>query len=501
MKQVVPQDTPLRVVVILGAEAALGNGPLRLIDHLQNDPRFELAGLFSAPVPPPVVSPVLRLQQKLETALLPAPRPFQPRLPCPPVTPLTTCPPCDVVIDFSHAPAVDALAEHTRHGLWRLSVFGPLDAAHPAMAGLPASPVFLVRVGDAQVLAQAVYDTKFLAGRNTEYVREKSVQLIERELARLCRDGGLTGHGAATELSTAGAMQMFGYAGRAALDVGGRIRRKIATRAGRAPRRFELRTGRGGVLDFDPATAQAIAMPPNRLWADPFLITEQGRTYCFFEDFDYATGLGHIGVGVLTDQGMDYIGPAHVAPHHLSYPFVFRQGDAIYMMPETHQAGRLEIWKATDFPTGWTLHATAFEGVGLADTSLLFWQDDWWIFTNICRDGFGDFCGELHLFRTEGPELNWIEPHPLNPVVIGADTARGGGRVHVVNGALYRASQDNSGGVYGYGLNIMQVDALTPQEYREHRLRHITPDFAPGLIGCHHMDTSDGWFVIDVRHP
>jgi hypothetical protein len=46
----------------------------------------------------------------------------------------------------------------------------------------------------------------------------------------------------------------------------------------------------------------------------------------------------------------------------------------------------------------------------------------------------------------------------------------------------------------------MEILRLDLDHYEERRLRHITPDFAPGLIGCHHFDALDGWCVIDVRH-
>ena len=67
------------------------------------------------------------------------------------------------------------------------------------------------------------------------------------------------------------------------------------------------------------------------------------------------------------------------------------------------------------------------------------------------------------------------------------------------NGRLYRSSQDNSHGTYGFGLNLMEITRLDPTGYEEHRVRHLVGDFAKEIMACHHMDAAAGRFVIDVR--
>ncbi len=498
---------PLTLWLVFGDAGRPGNGALRLLDRLCDDPRYDIARCFTAPPPRDRTSAPIRAQLGLESAL-PLPGPYD-STHWPDVrdriehlgSPITGA--CDVVVDFTHAPEVAGFAAQARHGLWRLDAFAPGGGIAAALSGAPATPVQLTRLpapdAPPRLIAAALYDTKPLAGRNRAYIREKSVQLIERELARLHRDGAPADAGPPDIPAVPRATALAGYGARTLADIAGRLNRRVAARTGRTPRRFALRSGPGTPEDFNPSQAREIPMPDNHFWADPFLIPYQGQTFCLFEDYDYATGLGQIGAGILTDTSLTYIGPAHTAAHHLSYPFVFAHDGEIYMMPETQAARRLEIWRATRFPTQWSLHATALKGQRLADSVLLNDAGTWWLFTNICRDGFGDFCGELHLFRVDGPDLTRIEPHRLNPIVIGADTARGAGRIHRVGRRLLRFSQDNTGGVYGYGLNAMAIDRLDLDDYAEHRVRHVTPDFSPGLIGCHHFDSASGRFIIDVR--
>ena len=67
------------------------------------------------------------------------------------------------------------------------------------------------------------------------------------------------------------------------------------------------------------------------------------------------------------------------------------------------------------------------------------------------------------------------------------------------DGHLYRPSQRNTNGIYGYGLNIMEIDELSSEAYRERCVRVITPDFKTGLHGCHHFDEAGGRYILDAR--
>jgi hypothetical protein len=408
----------------------------------------------------------------------------------------------DLIIDLSHGAKALALAESAPHGLWRLSAFEDTAGLAEAWERTPVTRVTLSHHApgiEPAVIAEAAYNTKFLATWNATFIREKSVQLALRELARVAQGASRQ---VVPDTPPSPAPRVGGvipYLFRTGADLSARGLRAFAARLGRRPGLFFLRVGHGDVLDFDPAAGSDIMPGGNSFWADPFLFEHGGAVHVFYEDYDYAKRHGHLSVGRLEGNRMVPLGRVLGAPHHLSFPFVFAHGDEIYMIPETQAAARIEVWRATDFPLSWERVATTLDGVRAADTVAFENDGQWWLFTNICRDSFGDFCSELHLFRVDGPLLQSPEPHPLNPVVIDSRTARGGGRVFARNGRLYRLSQDNSHGIYGYGLNVMEITALTPTEYSEERVRHITPDFAPGIMGCHHFDAAGGRFVLDVR--
>lgn len=500
----------LHVAIVLTNAGGPSAGECRLLDVLRQNDQYQLTLLSSGKSQgdrlPLAIGAVLATERVLLNILRKTPDfscPTGPVLSLEQFADIQPAP--DLIVDFSGLDAVEALAKARPYGMWRLDAYGIGGGLDAAFQGRASTPVSLMHwPGDGhppEAIAQAVYDTKTLAAMNAMYIQEKSVQLIERELARLTINSDRPATFAVTPPVVPGLGPLGRYMVVTFSDIVGRVWQEVMARIGRKPGMFEIRVGRGSLLDFDPADTVAVSVDGNRFLADPFLFENKGETFLFFEDFSYDTDLGHIGVGKLDGTKFEMIGPAYTAPHHLSFPFVFRHGDDIFMLPETYQANRLEIWRAVDFPTGWELYSTSLEGVSAVDSVLTEIDGEWWLFTNICRDSFNDHCAELHIFRTDGPAMTKIEPHRLNPVVIGSDTARGGGRIFCQDGHWYRVSQDNSGGSYGYGFNIMEIQELDLLHYRERRVRHVTPDFLPGLIGCHQYDAAGGLFVIDTRKP
>lgn len=409
----------------------------------------------------------------------------------------------DVILDLAElADAdIDAFSELAVHGVWRLSTTTEASGISEPFSGAAMSIIALSarKNGVWQTQAEANYDVKFLAARNRAYLREKAVHLFVHALANLDAPAAQTN--TAPPASVPNSLALIPYAGSVLAEVSRRLRDKLRARLGGRPGRFELRVCAGTPLDFNLAEGAEIKAPKGHFWADPFGHTRGTETHVFYEDFDYSRKLGHLAVARLDGANATVLGDTHRPPHHLSYPHVFDHEGEVYMLLESGQVARQELWRATEYPLKWTLQKTIFEGVRCADTTLFQNDGEWWLFTNICRDSFADFCSELYAFRVDGPALNEIVPHRLNPIVVGADTARGAGRVFTQDGKLYRPSQDNTHGTYGYGLNIMEIEALTLDTYRERRVRHITPADAPDIIGCHHIDRIDeGRVIVDVRY-
>ncbi|WP_338468425.1 hypothetical protein RXV95_07715 [Novosphingobium sp. ZN18A2] len=411
----------------------------------------------------------------------------------------------DVIIDLTSGAGRGIDPGLALHGVWFIDSLDPRASVASLLARSPVSRLTLLRrTSDHSapaVVAAASLNPKYVAARNALFMSEKSVQLIMRALRRT-RSTGRPDSLADREVAaladpTAG--QFSRYLWSLARHSTRRAVNDLRARMGHRPGQFILKSAECGWDEFDASAATAHIPDGNRYFADPFLWDRDGQTYCFFEEFDYRKGRGHISAGRFEDGQLTDVGPVIQTAYHLSFPFLFEADGQLYMLPETSEKRRLEVWKCIEFPDRWERHATALEGIAASDSTINLIGGEWWLFTNISTDPFLEMNSELHVFRVDGPDLAKLEPHSFNPVVFNSRSARNAGRILEMDGRLYRPAQDNSHGYYGYGLRLMEIRRLSMDDYEEVEVRQILPDFEPGIIGCHHLDIRDGRVIIDVR--
>ncbi len=285
--------------------------------------------------------------------------------------------------------------------------------------------------------------------------------------------------------------------------------RHVARLAGRVARRrlrraafrrqwfLGLRQRRADILPHEDPTPWHVVSPPgDRYWADPFVFESDGETLVFIEQVRFADRKGELAVGRLEQGGaLSALEPIMRAPHHLSYPFVLRDGGQTFMIPESSEAGRVELWAATDFPTGWTRAAVLLEGVAAVDASVFHHGGLYWMWVNQSFDG-GRLDDETFLYFSDRLETGWT-PHPRNPVVSDARRARPAGRPFLHGGTLIRPAQDCTGG-YGSRVVFNAVEVLSTDDYRERPVGSLGPNWAPGRgLGAHTYTFDGSWEATD----
>ena len=264
---------------------------------------------------------------------------------------------------------------------------------------------------------------------------------------------------------------------------------------------WTILVGKGNFLNSSLFRLKEVKMPRNVFWADPFIFNHKGENYIFFENYSYKTKIGKISCGKINGDQLEEISDVLNLGYHISYPFIFEDEGEIYLMPETSVMKRLEIYKCIKFPNVWELYTTAFEGEIVADAHI--YKDDnnqKWLFINKADNVNCSLNDELYIYKINNLNLNDIEGHRQNPVIINSKTARNGGSIFKYENDLYRPSQANIDGVYGRGLNINKIQKLTINEYIEKKVITAYPNFKKNLISMHHLDQKEDLFVIDAAH-
>lgn len=239
-----------------------------------------------------------------------------------------------------------------------------------------------------------------------------------------------------------------------------------------------------------------LVAPRGGFYADPFLLEHAGREALFFEALDARRGRGTLAcVELAADGSASEPRTVLAAEHHLSYPFVFAFEGEAYMIPETHALGRIELWRAREFPWTWERATTLLEGVIAVDATWFQYAGRFWILACVARE-HAPLSEELCAFWSEHPFGPW-HAHAQNPIVDDPRGARPAGRLFEHAGGIVRPAQDVSL-EYGGRILFQEVLELTPQSYRERTLAAFEPSGIEGARGVHTYDRSARHEVIDV---
>jgi hypothetical protein len=244
-------------------------------------------------------------------------------------------------------------------------------------------------------------------------------------------------------------------------------------------------------------TPPPITWLPNRVGhyaADPFAVERGGVLYVLFEDYDKVLGIGSIQYLSIGADGR-VSDPEAVLDTglHTSYPFLLEHDGSVFMLPETSAAGELVLFEAEQFPSRWRRVTALLPGIPVVDASVIDYEGRWWMFAT--RSDYGD---NHNLFIWHAPELTgpWL-PHFANPVKTDVRSSRSGGTPFVVDGTLYRPTQDGSR-VYGGRVVVNRVDVLTPRAFGEQPVAILEPQSGSAYPdGLHTLSAAGSRTIVD----
>lgn len=242
-----------------------------------------------------------------------------------------------------------------------------------------------------------------------------------------------------------------------------------------------------------------ITNPKGRYLGDPFVIDHCGETFIFVEDFFLCDGKGRISAIKVDGDNYEFLGVALEEDFHLSFPFVFKDGGDIYMVPESCESSNIRLYKSIDFPLKWEFEMELMADVDAADTMLIKNDDTWFMLTNICSAKIGDHQSELHIFYADDfRETDWTPIQSGNPVIFDALKGRNGGFFRH-EGKLYRINQVHGQSHYGKSFCVNEVITLSTKEYVEKEVANVEPNFMDSAISTHHFNANQKTAAVDFQ--
>jgi hypothetical protein len=136
-----------------------------------------------------------------------------------------------------------------------------------------------------------------------------------------------------------------------------------------------------------------------------------------------------LSVGELKNNKLVNIKDILKKDYHLSYPFIFKKGKSYFLIPETHEKKRLEVYIAKDFPYDWKLYSTAFHGEIVADPTLLSYKNKLWLFINKTKNNLNNLNKNLYIYQISDLKFTKIISHKNNPVISSLIGGRNAGNI------------------------------------------------------------------------
>ena len=230
----------------------------------------------------------------------------------------------------------------------------------------------------------------------------------------------------------------------------------------------------------------------DRYLADPFpLSVKNDRVTLLAEEYRYREGRGRIvRMEVDREGGLIDRYPILESDHHVAYPFVIRDGDDVFCIPDFEAAGSTCAYPLEPPHTPVTL----LPGVPAVDPTLVRHDGRWWLF---CARSGPMNQTDLYVFHADVWRGPW-QPHALNPVKSDARSGRPAGAFFRSGGALYRPAQDCSRR-YGGAIAVNRVIDLTPARFREETVCTLRPSASWAWPdGLHTLNAIDDLLIVDA---
>lgn len=209
---------------------------------------------------------------------------------------------------------------------------------------------------------------------------------------------------------------------------------------------------------------------PITIVADPFLFVHDSRLYLFYESKRWQSP-GVIKMVSTTDL-KKWTKPVVVLkePFHLSFPWVFKENEKVYMIPETSGDSSIRLYEATND----NLTSFSFKKKLIVDDNPQEWrcsfvdsfvvkkEGSYFLFTSRLRK---DKTNVLELYTSDKMDGDY-KPHLCSPIFISNKVGRNAGCVIDINDSLLRFSQDCCKR-YGDNVHISKITKLNRKEYEE----------------------------------
>lgn len=234
----------------------------------------------------------------------------------------------------------------------------------------------------------------------------------------------------------------------------------------------------------------------DRFFADPFILdVKEDLIIVMAEELLFKEVKGKIVKLIIDRQSKELVERSLVLEldTHLSYPFILKENEDIYICPENSKSGILGLYKY-DKKTSSAAFIKPLIKEPLVDATIYNKEKELYIFATkspLSQEA-------LFLYTSKSTDLlnSNFEHSPANPIVLGKEHTRPAGNIINYNNSIYRPAQ-NSTNHYGEGIVIREIEYNTYNSYSEKTIFYLYPNSFKYNLGLHTINFHNNTCVID----
>jgi hypothetical protein len=218
---------------------------------------------------------------------------------------------------------------------------------------------------------------------------------------------------------------------------------------------------------------------------DPFLLEFNNKNYCFVSVNNFrnkkksviclyeVSELQTLKLGTILEEDDAF----------LSFPYVFKYNQKIYFVPNSNITGGTRLYECEEFPYRWRFKKILFKNLNLKNNLIFFYNNLWWLFSNVDVVNNNDYNSELFIFYSKDGPLteNWIS-HTKNPIFTDCNQAKNSGII-IDDNLIYRVISRREKKNVRQEISINKLTLLDSNNYSEEEYCIIKANFKKNLIG------------------
>jgi hypothetical protein len=224
---------------------------------------------------------------------------------------------------------------------------------------------------------------------------------------------------------------------------------------------------------FNPNVKWLPTEPFKRSFADPFIFkTTSGKYHALVEDVNVKENYGRISLMEIDEKTLKprFIKILLDTNSHLSYPFLYKENNKLYIFPEAGLSGKLSCYEY-DQDREILNPLQVIMDYPIVDPTIIKYNNKYWLFGTLKgKESFN----KLYIFFSDSL-LGPYKAHQQNPVKNSYNGTRPAGNFIKIGNTLYRPAQ-NCETEYGESITINKVNILDEENFSEEIHMVITID-------------------------